>query len=170
MRTGLALVLVLAVSETLLADLIFQFNYNDPVGQGFNDTTQGAARRAALEVAGAGFATAFSSYNATIVMDVEGTATGGFLAAAGSEVDGAFAAGFGNNEVIRNKILAGNDLNGGFRDGVVIVNFATVDWQLDINTTPSGAEFDWYSTMYHEFTHAMGFSSGIFTPLKTNRA
>jgi hypothetical protein len=141
------------------------FNYADAAGQGFNDAAQGAARRAALEQAGVNFVAAFSFWNATIFMDVTGTATGTTLAAAGSNGDPNFVAGFGVGEVIRNKILSNGatDLNGAMPDGTVNVNFATINWELNINATPSAGAYDWYSTMYHEFTHAVGFSSGVQT-------
>lgn len=163
MRHLICMVMLVALSPMARAGIVISFNYNDPTGQGFNDITLGPTRRTALQAAANNFATAFSSYTGSIVMDVDGTATGSTLASAGDRGGPTFSPGFGNNEVIRNKLLNGADINGGTSDGTVNVNFASVDWQLDINTTPTGGAFDWYSTMYHEFAHAFGFSSGIQT-------
>ncbi len=139
----------------------FSFNYTDSAGQGFNDVASGATRRGALELAGQNFASAFSSYNATIVMDVDGMATGSTLASAGSEA--MVISGFGTGEVVRNKVLNGTDLNGTAADGSVSVNLATIAWEFNLNATPTSLQYDWYSTLYHEFAHAFGFASGIGT-------
>ena len=148
------------------AGVTFTFNYTDAPGVGFNDAANGAARQAALSLAGQNFATAFSGYNANIVMDVDGSASGSTLASAGSNSGSLVGTGFGLNEVIRNKVLSNgaSDINAGAADGVVNVNWG-IDWQLDQNATPNAManQFDWFSTMYHEFAHAFGFSSGIVT-------
>lgn len=155
---------VVLFTQTASADITFSFNYNDAAGTGFNaNGAVGQQRRDALELAANNFSTAFSSYNANLVFDVDGTATGDTLAAAGSSGDSNFNAGFGVGEVIRNKILSGTDLNGSAADGSVTVNFASVAWQLEVNASVSSSQFDWYSTMYHEFAHSVGFASGIQT-------
>jgi PEP-CTERM motif len=35
------------------------------------------------------------------------------------------------------------------------------NWQLDYNTAPLNTQYDFYSTLFHEFTHALGFYSSI---------
>lgn len=157
-----ALLVSVLFSVEAYGGVTFSFNYSDGPGLGFNDAALGAARRNALELAGQNFATAFSSYNATIVMSVDGLASGNTLASAGS--NGMVIDGFGDGEVVRNKVLTNGatDLNTTDVDGTVSVNL-TQPWEFDINTTPSGGKFDWYSTMYHEFAHAFGFASGINT-------
>lgn len=165
----LTCVVVFSLSQAALGGITFNFNYTDPIGQGFNAAgSTGMERRDALELAAMNFATAFSSYTAMIDMDVDGTATGSTLAAAGDAGGTSFSPGFGLNEVIRNKVLNSTDPNLGAADGTVTVNFA-IPWELDINGTVNppgpGEEFDWYSTMYHEFAHAFGFSSAIQTDM-----
>ncbi len=158
-----SIVLVLILDRSASAGIVFEFEFNDVAGAGFNSATEGAARRTALQRAGQIFSTAFSNYNATIVMGVTGTATGNTLASAGSASGPDFLAGFGRSEVVRNKVLNNVDLNGAGVDGTVSVNFATTTWGMDPNTAPSGGQYDWYSTLFHEFSHAFGFASSIFT-------
>ena len=162
----LALVtLAIGLGRPASAGITFEFQFNDGVDAGFNSVAEGAARRAALQRAAQNYSAAFSSYNATVVMGVTGTAQGDTLASAGSKSGPDFLPGFGMSEVVRNKVLSNNaiDLNGADVDGTVSVNFATTTWGLDINTAPSGGQYDWYSTLYHEFSHAFGFASSIFT-------
>ncbi len=145
------------------ADIVFSFNYTDAAGQGFNKGgVEGQQRRNALETAASQFATAFSSYSANLVLDVNGSATGDTLMGAGTNYKDGRAAGFGLGEVVRNKVLFGTDLNGATSDGSVAVNFGFT-WQLDHNVTVASDQADWYSTAYHEFSHAFGFASGIST-------
>ncbi|MEO0708989.1 MAG: DUF4114 domain-containing protein [Cyanobacteria bacterium J06649_5] len=70
------------------------------------------------------------------------------------------ASGFGDIGVVRNKVLAGKDLNGGKADARIKVNWGQ-NWELDFNETPNAAEneFDFYSTVYHELSHTLGFFS-----------
>ncbi|MEO1393115.1 MAG: DUF4114 domain-containing protein [Cyanobacteria bacterium J06634_5] len=70
------------------------------------------------------------------------------------------ASGFGDIGVARNKVLTGKDLNGGKTDARVKVNWGK-NWELDFNETPNAAEneFDFYSTVYHELNHTLGFLS-----------
>lgn len=74
---------------------------------------------------------------------------------------------FGQGEVIRNKMMSNGaiDLNGGDADGVVNVNWGA-PWELDPNAPVSNnstvGDFDFYAALFHEFTHALGFSSNIF--------
>lgn len=152
-----------ALPNSAEAQLTFSFNYTDAPGVGFNDASLGAARRNAIELAGMNFANAFSAYSTNIVIDVSGGDTGDTLMSAGGAFDDTPSVGFGLDEVIRNKVLMGTDLNGNASDGVVSVNFESVAWQLDVNATPTGQQFDWYSTAYHEFTHAFGYGSSIET-------
>ena len=153
-----------SLEDRRLLAVSFQFNYTDTAGSGFNASGDtGQARRGALELAANIFgSSALASYNATINLNVSGTAQP--LAAAGSEAAGDPAGGgFGRTQVIRNKILSNGatDLNGSAVDGSVDWDFATTQWELDINTTPSGNEYDFYSTVYHELIHAIGWSHSI---------
>ncbi len=160
----LVALLSLSIASPGFGVLTFNFNYTDAAGTGFNDVTNGAARKAAFELAASNFADAFSAYTATVTLDVDGTASGSTLAFAGSNSGGVLTPGFGLDEVVRNKVLSNGatDLNGGTADGFVGVNWG-INWELDIGSAPSGSEYDWYSTMYHEFAHALGFGSSIFT-------
>ena len=157
----LCTLLILVMAPTAHGAITFEFNYTDFPGVGFNDPTAGPARRAALEQAAQVFgSSAFGGYNATIVMDASGTAPP--LATAGSndlQSDDFSGGGFGRLETVRNKILSNGatDLNGPDSDGSVSWNFDQTMWELDINTTPAGGNFDFYSTVYHELVHALGW-------------
>ena len=152
--------LILATAWAAHGAITFQFNYTD-TDSGFNDPTAGPARRAALEQAAQIFGnSALAGYNATIVMDASGTAPP--FAAAGSNdllSDDFPGGGFGRIETVRNKILSNGatDLNGPDSDGSVSWNFDQTMWELDINTTAAGGNFDFYSTVYHELVHALGW-------------
>lgn len=159
---GLGLVGASASSQ---AAVTFAFNYLDAPGVGFNDAAEGTARKQALTNAVNAFSQSLSSYTATINLDINGAASGSTLMSAGSNAvaDSFAGGGFGRYEVVRNKILSGTDLNGAASDGVMSVNWG-INWEIDPNpgAVDGGAgEFDWYSTLYHEFTHAIGFSHGI---------
>lgn len=160
-----ALLTCLITGSYANAGITFSFNFLDAAGTGFNDATHGADRRAALETAGTAFSSLFASHftnSGTVVLDVTGSddSSSGTLASAGSNLIDPGVAGFGGSEVIRTKLQGGSDLNGLDADGSVNVNFGQ-PWQLAIGTTPSASEFDFYSTLYHEFSHALGFASMI---------
>lgn len=159
------------------AALTFTYDYSDnDAGVGFLDPTYGAARQAALVTAGTLFSDLFGGYftqMGTITMGVTSTvdlndstlasAFSNFVSAPGS---------FGGGEVIRNKLISGTDLNGAALDGGVNVNWA-YEWELDPNTpavAPGPAQtFDFYATLFHEFTHALGFGSEIVNDPPTDR-
>lgn len=156
--------LLFVLTQSAQSTPIFVFNYTD-VGVGFNDPVNGAARRNALQQAANLFGqSVLGAYNATINIDADGIAPAGSLAAAGSNSSGNPAGGgFGRTAVIRNKILSNGatDLNGASADGSLSVDFTGTTWELDLNTPPSGGEFDFYSTMAHEFLQALGFTDSI---------
>ena len=160
-----ALAAGLAASPASHAQLTFSFDYslNTP-GVGFDDPDTGAANRAALEGAASGFASLFGSHfgnSGNIVLQATSSnAATSTLASAGSNILDPGIAGFGLGEVIRNKLVNGVDLNGADADGTVDINFHH-DWQLGFGNAVLPGEFDFYSTAYHEFTHALGFSSVI---------
>ncbi len=147
------------------ASLVFSFDYSsNAAGVGFLDPTYGAARQAALTDAGNRYSALFGSYfsdSGTITVKVTSSddPNSGTLASAGSRlVDGGAPGLIG--EVVRNKLQTGVDLNGNSRDATVNVNWGQL-WELNYNTVPSGGKYDFYSTVFHEFTHALGFMSTI---------
>ncbi|MCA9050236.1 MAG: fibronectin type III domain-containing protein, partial [Planctomycetaceae bacterium] len=145
----------------------FSFNYQAAIGAGsaigFEDPTSGAARRAALEDAASRYGAMFAN-DATVVLDVTSSDNpgSGTLASAGSQYVASGSPGaFGGIEVVRNKIVNGNDLNGASADGSVDVNWGQ-NWEISSNPSDiDNTEFDFYSTIYHELTHALGFASVI---------
>ena len=176
LSTSVLLACGVMASTSAHALVTFTFNFDDAAGTGFNDGTSGAARQAAAinagNLFGAMFATHFD-YTANIVMATTATddPIGTNLASAGSQLQLAVGApaGFNVNEVIKTKIQTGVDANGAAADGTVNVNFGQ-PWQLSSSATVTNAQYDFYSTMFHEFTHALGFSSlinqdgtGLFT-------
>lgn len=151
-------VCLLLVSETR-ADITFNFTYQDVTngsGFGFDDATEGATRRATVE--------AVANYINTIVdhdgsVDIRWDASvnapgSGTLASMGSFYFG--NAGIANGFVF-DHATTGTDPFGGEVDGRGEVNFGR-NWNSDLGA-PSGTEFDLFSVVLHEITHAMGFAS-----------
>ncbi|MDX2108773.1 MAG: ribonuclease E [Verrucomicrobiota bacterium] len=144
----------LAVS-TSHAALTFSFTYTDGAGTGFNDPTQGAARQSALQSAANTLGSYFTN-TANVTFTVASySSNDGTLAFAGSSSFG--ANGF-NKTVVQNKIITGNDVNGGSADGEIHVNLFH-DWSFT-DSVPNGF-FDFKSTAMHEVMHTLGFSSFI---------
>ncbi|MFK8112871.1 MAG: dockerin type I domain-containing protein [Rubripirellula sp.] len=150
--------------ELLAVD--FQFTYAGPIGSGigFEDATNGQARRDALESAADQFGQWFD-HTATIQLSVESeeNINSDTIASAfseGAEV-GLDEAGFGIAEVVRRKVIDGVDLNGNATDGGVSVNWA-IDWYLGAD--PAGAsadQEDFFGTIFHEIAHTFGFASDV---------
>lgn len=166
--TGAFLTAGLALGSSAQASLMFSFDYSgNAAGVGFLDATQGTVRQNALTLAGTKFSQLFGTYfsdSATIVMAVTSSdnPSSTTLASAGSQLVWQNTYGFTLGEVVREKLQSGGvtDLNGAAADGQVDVNFANM-WELDYSTEPTTGVYDFYSTLFHEFTHALGFSSTI---------
>ncbi len=147
------------------AAVTFQFQYADPAGTGFLDPADGLSRQAALNTAASKFSDMFGSHfsnSGTVVLEATASndANDDTLASAGSKLINLGGAGFNLGEVVRTKLQTGTDLNGNNVDGSVDVNFGS-SWELDFNATPSNTKYDFYSALFHEFTHALGFTSTI---------
>ena len=143
----------------------FQFVYKDAPGTGFLDPADGPGRQAALNTAASEFSRMFGGHftnSGTIVLDATATddPLGDTLASAGSEYVDRGVAGFNLDEVVREKLQTGIDPNGAQADGSIDVNFGN-EWELNFNTPVSNERYDFYSTMFHEFTHTLGFSSSV---------
>ncbi len=143
----------------------FVFNFTDAAGTGFNDAASGAARQNAMITAGNLFSNMFSTHFSnmgTVVLDATASddPLGSTLASAGSEYVLGTGPGFNDQDVVRGILVDGVDLNGAAADGSVNVNFGQ-PWQLDPNATVLGTEFDFFAAVFHELTHALGFSSNI---------
>lgn len=154
----------LAFGSAAQANIEFTFDYGTNNSLGFWDPAFGAARQAAMAESSAAFSTMFGSYfsnTATILLTASATdlPLSTNLASAGSEAFSGNGAGFTVQEIVRTKALTGVDLNGATADGSVNVNFGQ-PWNLGTGTT-SSTNYDFYSTIFHEYTHALGFSSGI---------
>ncbi len=165
--TGGLLAACLAFGSSAQAGITFDFDYSgNAAGVGFLDAAFGAARQSALTLAGTKFSELFGTYfsdSATIKMAVTSSdLNNGNLASAGSQLATQGVSGFILGEVVQKKLQSGGvtDLNGAAADGQVDVNFFN-DWELDYNATPTGNFYDFYSTLFHEFTHAIGFASTI---------
>ena len=165
-RVGLCVCLaILAAASAAHANISWDFNYTDAAGTGFNDPVDGPARQAAMLAAANQFSDMFASdftNSATIDLDVksEDNPFDGVLASCiGGDTWGG-SEGFTLGETVRHKLQVGGDLNGTTADALVSVNFAQ-PWELDPNVTPDASHYDFYSTLDHEFTHALGFASSI---------
>ncbi len=163
------------------ANIIFEFNYVDNVsnpGVGFLDATYGAARQEAMEEAGTLYSNLFGNYfsnSGTIYLDATSSdnPASSTLASAGSYLTSG-CSGTGNcvvNEIVKTKLQTGVDANGdGFgtilsdgtgsnTDGGVNVNWGA-EWTVDSDDTDPN-KFDFFAAIFHELTHALGFSSMI---------
>ncbi|WP_186776443.1 PEP-CTERM sorting domain-containing protein [Rubripirellula reticaptiva] len=150
--------------EPAQAEVIFDFNFTDALGVGFNANGQtGSDRRQGLTNAGNYLAGFFKNYTATINMDVNGSETGpNTLASAGSNFSASVATnGFVSSGDVRTKILGGDaaDPSPALADGTVNWNFANFQWEPFDDFQPG--ELDLFSTAVHELLHAVGFASSI---------
>jgi len=166
LNSGLLASSLLAVTAAQ-AGITFQFNYTDPAGTGFLDPVYGASRQAALNTAATAFSNMFGTHfntSGTVILDASADSKPGVLAGSYSYVMDPGGPGFNLGEVVRTKLQTGIDLNGSNSDGSVSVNFDQ-PWALDINSPPSwySGQYDFYGTLYHEFTHTLGFSRGGIT-------
>lgn len=154
----------LSLGTTAHAAIDLQFQYVDAPGTGFLDPQNGSSWQTAMNMVGSQFSNMFGSHfsnSGTIVLDVAAiNDQNRELASAATDVVSPGVPGFNVGEVIRTKLQNGMDLNGNKADGEVTVNFYD-DWELNYDESPSNGKYDFYSTMYHEFTHALGFASTI---------
>ncbi len=165
MMNGGLLVGCLSFGPAAHAAVTFQFQYTDPAGTGFLDAANGLSRQTALNTAASTFSSMFGSHfsnSGTIVLEATASdnASDNTLASAGSKFTSPGSAGFNLGEIVRTKLQTGTDLNGNDADGSLDINFGNA-WELDSNVTPSNTEYDFYSTLFHEFTHVLGFITTI---------
>jgi hypothetical protein len=135
----------------------------DAPGTGFLDPVNGPSWQVAMNTAATHFSSMFASHfsnSGTIILQATSSNDPGSstLASSGSEVMDPGAPGFNLGEVVRTKLQTGADLNGSTADGSVDVNFGN-SWELDYNVPASSSKYDFYSTLFHEFTHTLGFIS-----------
>lgn len=152
----------LSFGLTAHAAITFQFQYGDTPGTGFLDPSDGASRQTALNTAASQFSSMFGSHfsnSGTIVLQATANPSEN-LASAGTYITNPGIPGFDLGEVIRTKLQTGVDRNAGDPDGVVNINFGN-PVELNYNVPPSSSKYDFYSTAFHEFTHALGFISTI---------
>ena len=147
----------------VFADITFNFTYTDVdngSGFGFDDAAEGATRRATVD--------SVADYINTVV-DHDGTVdinwnastnepAAGTLASMGSLYF--FNSGISNGLVFQHA-TTGVDPSAGNPDGEGQVNFGR-NWNSDLGG-PAAGEFDLFSVVLHEISHAMGFAS-LFDP------
>jgi len=158
------------------AGITFQFEYTDAPDTGFFDLNYGAARQAVLNTAASEFSSMFGSIftnSGTIVLQARTANESGTLASAGSNyVLDMGASGYNLRDIVRTKLTEGKDLNGDKADGTIAINFsASTPWETNFNTAPRPEDgwwwgdrgtYDFYGTLYHEFTHLLGFSPAMW--------
>ncbi len=162
-RGGMALLAaaILACPVASEAAITFSFNFTDPAGTGWNDSTYGLTRQSALSYAantlGSYFnATATIGYTVTSINDPN-TNT---LASASSSSYGPAAPGF-EPTVVEYKLQSGYSGPVSYTDGSINWNFGQ-PWNYSL--TSSGVatnQYDFVSTAMHELLHSFGFLSAI---------
>ena len=163
-RTVAISLLTLVCHNHALSDVVFDFHYAGPIGSGigFEDAALGQIRRDALQSAANSFGQLFE-HDAIIdiqVRSIDNPSTD-TLASAVSALNNPTTAGFGQIEVVRTKILTGTDKNGTAADAHLEVNWAK-NWSTSGNASGVGhSQFDFYSTVYHELSHAVGIFGSI---------
>jgi len=154
-----ALLISLCLStQPAQAALTFNFTYLSP-GQGFDDPTFGAARKAALNSAADLLGEYFVNYTATLDYDVTSSSVNeSRLASAGSSysvVPGTF-----QRTTVQTKILTNGATDSNFfaADGHIDWNFYE-NWGLSDSVAAN--EFDFKRVAIHELLHSFGFSSVV---------
>lgn len=156
-KSATALLIAIGLSaQTAQAALTFNFSYLSP-GQGFDDPTFGAARKAALNSAADLLGEYFVNYTAILDYDVTSSSVNeSRLASAGSSyslIPGTF-----QGTTVQTKILTNGatDSNFSAADGFIDWNFYD-NWGLSDNVAAN--EFDFKRVAIHELLHSFGFSS-----------
>jgi hypothetical protein len=162
----MATVFLLASAKRSHAIVVFDFDFIDAPGAGFNAPDPvGADRRAGLAQAANYVSSVLgSAYSANISLTVNGSVTADTTLANASS---AFTTttypgnGFQSRGDVMLKILGGNaaDPSPGVPDGSVNYNFEDFVWEPLSDFQPG--ELDLISTAIHELTHAIGFASDI---------
>ncbi len=152
---GTAVACCLLASAPAQAALTFSFIFEGE----FMDPVRALERQAVID-SGNLFSNMFAGHFSNTGALTFTVNRGGGSAAAGSAVIA--AAGFGNGEVVRNKILNGTDLNGAAPDGFIFIDLsANFQYAPNAVVNFAGGQLDFFSVMNHELTHALGFGSNI---------
>lgn len=156
MRTIALLACVLNLGSIANADIVFNFTYSD-VNFGFNDPVEGATRRATVEAV-ANYVNTVVDHNGAV--DINWNTSFNVPASSTLASMGAFYFlndGYSNGFVFEHA-TTGIDPAGGV-DGSGQVNFGR-NWNSGLGA-PAGNQFDLFTVVLHELTHAMGFASLI---------
>jgi hypothetical protein len=140
------------------AAVTFSFHYLNP-GQGFDDPTFGADRKAVLNGAADQLGSYFTHYTAHLTYDVTSSyVNGSTLASSGSYMflsPGSFQQSFVQTKILSNDRYDGN---GSAADGNIGWNFFAKWGHSD---TVAANEYDLKQVAMHELLHTFGFSSDI---------
>lgn len=137
--------------------ITFNITYRDVVlnnNIGFDDPSLGAARRATLEAVLTEVDSFLNYPSGTLDLVVDASQNDGtnFLAAAGRYFP--LADGFFSGSTIQ-RLETGSKPFPGTEEMTLTVDFGYT-WNSDMDS-PGGSEYDLYSVLLHEFTHALGF-------------
>ena len=151
-----------ALERRDLLAVTFQFDFVEDNVIGFNDPTNGADFRSALQSVADRFGNAIIN-DAIIDISVQSFAyTGDDIAGAASELPPAIPGGGFADPLIATKIKGETDFNGVDADGRLEVHFPepsdSLQFELDPTDVDSG-ELDFGAVVFHELVHAVGWTS-----------
>ncbi len=140
--------------------LIWNVEYLDPAGSGFNDATLGGQRRGTLSSVLSYVSGVMPVENGTIDLRVDASQADGtgFLAEGGTYFNPSAPAGYYNGFAY-DHVRSGVDPNATLPDARIAVDFGYA-WNSGLGA-PAANQYDLFSILLHEITHTLGFNSQV---------
>ncbi len=140
--------------------LIWNVEYLDAAGSGFNDGALGAQRRSTLGSVLSYVSSVLSAENGTIDLRVDASQSDGtgFLAQGGTYFNPSAPAGYYNGFAY-DHVRSGADPSATVPDARILVDFGYA-WNSGLGA-PAANQYDLFSVLLHEITHTLGFNSQV---------